>query len=68
MARATEVMPSSFTLTVRVRATGGGDDDRVTGTTCVVRLTDPATGEPVDLGEAVLDELVAMDRSARHIG
>ena len=67
-ARATEVRPSSFTLTVRVRASGGGEDDRVAGTMCVVRLEDPATGEPIDLGEAVLDELVAMDRSARHIG
>jgi len=67
-ARATEVRPTSFTLTVRLRATGGGDDDRVAGTTCLVRLEDPATGEPVDLGEAVLDELVAMDRAARHIG
>jgi hypothetical protein len=68
-ARATEVRPSSFTLMVRLRATGGGDDDdRVAGTTCVVRLEDPTTGEPVDLGEAVLDELVALDRTARHIG
>lgn len=66
-ARATEVRPTSFILTVRVRATGG-DDDRVAGTTCVVRLEDPATGEPVALGEAVLDELVAIDRTARHIG
>jgi hypothetical protein len=67
-ARATEVRPSSFTLAVRVRATGGGDDDRVAGTTCLVWLEDPATGEPVDLGEAVLDDLVALDRAARHIG
>jgi len=66
-ARATEVRPSSFTLTVRLRATGGAAD-RVAGTTCEVRLEDPATGDAVDLGEAVLDELVAMDRSARHIG
>jgi hypothetical protein len=66
-ARATEVRPSSFTVTIRVR-TIGGDDDAVAVTTCLIRLEDPATGQPVDLGQAVLDELVAMDRSARHIG
>ncbi|HSO93916.1 MAG TPA: hypothetical protein VLS53_05535 [Candidatus Dormibacteraeota bacterium] len=61
-----EVRPSSFTLAVRLRPVGGDDAGHVIDSSCLVHLENAATGEPADLGEAVRDELIAIERSARH--
>jgi hypothetical protein len=68
LASAKELLPSSFTLGVRLRAVGGGDDDRMVDTTNVVTLEDPATGETHDLGDEVRAELIAIERSAARVG
>jgi acyl-CoA thioesterase FadM len=64
-ASASEVRPTSFTISVRLRAIGG-DRDTAVNATCVVRLEDEATGEVRELGPQVRDELIALEHSARH--
>lgn len=64
-AGAREVRPGSFTIAVRLRATGGTTDVAVNAA-CVVSLEDPATGETRELGEAVRDELIALEHAAVH--
>jgi acyl-CoA thioesterase FadM len=64
-ATASEVRPSSFTISVRLRPIGG-DRELPVSASCVVRLEDEATGEARELGTAVRDELIALEHSARH--
>ncbi len=61
-----EVRASSFTVAVRLRPVGGNDAGRVVDTRCLIRLQNAATGEVRDLGNAVRDQLIAIERSARH--
>jgi len=65
-AGATEVYPASFTLAFRVRGYGSGGDDLVVNLAASVSLEDPATGAPVELGNEVRDELIALEHAARH--
>jgi len=65
-AGATEVYPASFTLAFRVRGYGAGGDDVVVNLAASVSLEDPATGAPVELGNEVRDELIALEHAARH--
>jgi acyl-CoA thioesterase FadM len=65
-ASAPEVGPSSFTVAIRLRPRGGDGAGRTVDTACLVRLEDPATGEVAQLGKAVSNELIAIERSARH--
>jgi hypothetical protein len=62
----TEFYPTSFTIAVRVRSYGRQDDDVVANVRCVVDLEDPTTGEACELGDAVRDELIALEHAARH--
>ena len=64
-ASATEVLPSSFVISVRLRPVGGESDDPVNAT-CVIRLEDPTTGEAHEIGNDVRDELIALEHAARH--
>jgi acyl-CoA thioesterase FadM len=61
----TEVRPRGFTIALRLRAFGA--DPATLSARCVVRLEDPATGEPQELGDAVRQELVALQHSATHL-
>jgi acyl-CoA thioesterase FadM len=60
-----EVWPSSFALAVRRRPVDG-DRDGAVDVTCIVRLVDPTTGEPHELGAEVRDELIALEHAAEH--
>jgi acyl-CoA thioesterase FadM len=64
-ATASEVRPSSFTISVRLRPIGG-DREVPVNASCVIRLEDPATGEARELGTPVRDELIALEQSAQH--
>jgi hypothetical protein len=61
-----EVYPESFRMAFRVRTYGQSDDDVVANLTCTVTLEDPETGEACELGDAVRDELIALEHAARH--
>jgi acyl-CoA thioesterase FadM len=60
-----EVWPSSFAIAVRLRPDGGDREVAVNGGV-VMRLVDPATGEPRELGDEVRDELIALEHAAQH--
>lgn len=64
-ATATEVRPTSFVISVRLRPVGGDREDPL-NVTCVIRLQDPATGEARDIGDEIRDELIAHEHAARH--
>lgn len=64
-ATASEVRPSSFTISVRLRPVDG-DREAPVNASCVIRLEDGQTGEVRELGKAVRDELIALEHSARH--
>jgi acyl-CoA thioesterase FadM len=64
-AGATEIYPTSFTMAFRIRGYGS-EDDAVCNLTSVVSLEDPATGAAQELGDAVRDELIALEHAARH--
>ena len=64
-ASASEVRPSSFTISVRLRP-GGGDRELPVNATCVIRLEDEVTGEVRELGDEIRDELIALEHSARQ--
>jgi acyl-CoA thioesterase FadM len=66
-ARATELLPSSFRVAVRLRPLGEERDVAV-DVTCEVWLEDPATGEVRDLDRAVRDELIEIEHAAQHYG
>jgi acyl-CoA thioesterase FadM len=64
-ASATEVRPTSFTISVRLRP-GGGDREIPVNATCVIGLEDQLTGEARELGTEIRDELIAIEHSATH--
>jgi hypothetical protein len=64
-AGATEFWPDAFTLAVRIRGYGG-DDEPSCNIDCRVSLVDPGTGESIDLGDDVRDELIALAHAAQH--
>jgi acyl-CoA thioesterase FadM len=64
-ATASEVRPSSFTISVRLRPIDG-DRELPVNASCVIRLADGQTGEARELGTAVRDELIALEHSAQH--
>ncbi|MGI5216203.1 hypothetical protein [Plantactinospora sp. CA-290183] len=62
-ASATEIQPSSFAISVRLRPVGG-ERELPVDVTCRLRLEDEATGEAQELGTGVRDELIALEHSA----
>jgi acyl-CoA thioesterase FadM len=65
-AGATEIRPTSFTIAFRLRPTDGDGDDAINAA-CEVSLEDPATGEPIEFGSEVRDELIALEHAAAHV-
>jgi hypothetical protein len=65
-ASATEVFPTSFVISVRIRPLGSEHDDRPINVSCAVRLRDPATGAVHPIDDAIRDELIALEHAARH--
>ena len=65
-ASATEVRPTEFFVSVRVRPFHG-DEDLPINVTCRVSIEDSQTGEPMELGPEVRDELVAIERAAEYM-
>jgi hypothetical protein len=63
-ASATEVHPTSFTIALRLRPVGGGAE-RAWNITTVVSLRD-GDDRAHPLGDAVRDELIALEHAARH--
>jgi acyl-CoA thioesterase FadM len=64
-ASVTEVRPASFTISVRARPLDG-DRETPVNITCTARLEDEQTGEALELGREVRDELIALEQSAQH--
>ncbi len=64
-ASATEVRPTEFFVSVRVRPYGG-DIDLPLNVTCRVSIEDHA-GVPIELGTAVRDELIALEHAAEYM-
>jgi acyl-CoA thioesterase FadM len=64
-ASATEIRPTEFFVSVRVRPYGG-DIDLPLNVTCRVSIEDH-TGEPIELGTAVRDELIALEHAAEYM-
>lgn len=60
-----EIWPSSFAVAVRLRPVGG-ERDHAVNVACIVRLVDPATGQPRELGPEIRDELIALEHAAEH--
>jgi hypothetical protein len=65
-ASATEVRPTEFFVSVRVRPYGS-DIDLPLNVTCRVSIEDARTGAPVELGTAVRDELIALEHAAEYM-
>ncbi|HEY7222079.1 MAG TPA: hypothetical protein VH561_00425 [Micromonosporaceae bacterium] len=65
-ASATEIRPTEFFISVRVRPFGG-DEDLPLNVTCRVSIEDEQTGEALELGNAVRDELVALEQAAEYM-
>jgi len=65
-AGATEIRPTSFTIALRLRPTGG-DGDAAVNVAYEVSLEDPQTGEACELGTDVRDELIALEHAASHV-
>jgi acyl-CoA thioesterase FadM len=65
-ASATEIKPTQFFITIRVRPFGG-DEDLPLNVTCRVSIEDSVTGEPLELSSAVREELVAIERAAEYL-
>jgi acyl-CoA thioesterase FadM len=63
---ATEIHETSFTMAFRVRVIDA-DGDTAINATCVVSLVDPETGDPVQLGNDIRDELIALEHAAPHV-
>ncbi len=64
-ASATEVFPTSFVVSFRIRGTGG-ESDATINAACRVVLEDPATGRACELDREIRDELIALEHAARH--
>jgi hypothetical protein len=62
-ASATEVLPASFVIAVRLR-TVDSTDDRIFNIRCEVRLVDGE--QTLDIDNAIRDELIALEHAARH--
>jgi hypothetical protein len=62
-ASATEVLPASFVIGVRVR-TVESSDDRIFNVRCEVRLVDG--DRTIDIDTSIRDELIALEHAARH--
>jgi acyl-CoA thioesterase FadM len=60
-----EVWPSAFAIAMRLRPVDG-DRDTPVNASLVMRLVDPASGEPRELGDEVRDELIALEHTAEH--
>jgi hypothetical protein len=65
-ASATEVRPTEFFISIRVRPFHG-DEDLPLNVTCRVSIEDSRTFEPLELGSAVRDELIAIERAAEYM-
>jgi acyl-CoA thioesterase FadM len=65
-ASATEIRPTEFFISVRVRPYGDNIDLPI-NITCRVSIEDTRTGEPVPLDQAVRDELVAIEQAAEYM-
>jgi hypothetical protein len=63
---ATEIHPTSFTMAFRVRAIDA-DGDTAINLSSEVSLVDPETDEASELGNAIRDELIALEHAASHI-
>src|SRR5205807_10120659 len=57
-AGATEIWPTEFAVEVRLR-TYGSADDVAHSASCMVSIVDPGSGDALELGDAVRDELIA---------
>jgi len=64
-ASATEVRPEEFVISVRLRPMGA-DTDMPVNVTCRISLDHPATGEQALLGNAIRDELIALEHGAQY--
>ena len=64
-ASATEIRPTEFFVSIRVRPYGG-DIDLPLNVTCRVSIEDHS-GEPIELGTAVRDELIALEHAAEYM-
>lgn len=65
-ASATEIRPTEFFISVRVRPYGNNIDLPI-NITCRVSVEDARTGDPFPLDEAVKDELVALEQAAEYM-
>jgi hypothetical protein len=65
-ASATEVRPTEFFISIRVRPFQG-DEDLPLNVTCRVSIEDTRSGEPLELGSVVRDELIAIERAAEYM-
>jgi hypothetical protein len=63
-ASATEIWPAAFAISVRLRPINGASD-RMCNVVCRVELRH-ADGTPAELGDEIRDELIALEREARH--
>lgn len=64
-ASATEVRPEEFVISVRLRPMGT-DVDLPVNVTCRISLEHPRTGEPIELGTAIRDELINLEHNAQY--
>jgi len=65
-ASATEIRATEFFVSVRVTPFRG-DEDLPINITCRVSIEDPRTGEAIELGNEVREELVAIERNAEYM-
>jgi hypothetical protein len=65
-ASATEVRPTEFFVSVRVRPYGA-DIDLPVNVTCRVSIEYPRSGEPAELGGHIRDELIAIEQAADYM-
>ena len=63
-ATATEIWPDAFAISVRIRPIDGVAE-RPVNVNCTVRLMQ-SDGAPAELGNAVRDELIALEHAAPH--
>ena len=63
-ATATEIWPDAYAISVRIRPIDG-PSERPVNVNCTVRLMQ-ADAAPAELGNAVRDELIALEHAARH--
>jgi hypothetical protein len=59
-ASASEIWPTAFAISVRIRT----DDERPMNVVCRVRLSDAERDHPI--GDDIRDELIALEHAAQH--